>query len=324
MVLLIESKIRGNKSKEKLVSIVIINYNGKEDTLKFLKSLRKTDYPNYEIIVVDNASNDGSAAAIRKRFPKVRVVHNKKNRGYAGGLNSGIKNSKGEYIVTLVNDMIAFQKSWLTELVKVAESDEKIGMVASVWVDCDNPDMIQHRFYLKLGKTSEKILEILGGAFFGAGTIESGQSVIDSLPDVLDIRLGNGMIKRSVIKKIGMFDEKMFIYFEEVDFCYRMRKAGYRTVLATKSKLQHAGGASTKKENRYFSHYHFYKNKIRFMMKNYGFFTRTFAIAVDLPYFGLLITKYILTKRSDLARAIRDAILWNIKNWNDYVRTSIF
>jgi len=305
--------------KPKLVSIVIVNYNGKEDTLNFLQSLKKTDYPNYEIIVVDNASTDGSVEAIGEKFPKVGIVRNKRNLGYGCGVNSGIKHIKGEYIVTLNNDMVVYQKSWLSEAVKVAESDKKIGMVTIVWVRYDDPCILQHRFYLKLGTISEKILEMFGGAFFETGAIESGQKVIDYLPEVLDVRFGSGLIKRDVIERVGLFDEKMFLYFEEVDFCYRIRKAGYRTVLATKSRLQHMGGASTKKQSHYFSHYHFYRNKIRFVLKNYGLLTKTFAMTVEFPYFMLLMIKYVLSNRFDLARALRDAIVWNIRNWRDYV-----
>jgi hypothetical protein len=294
-----------------------VNYNGKDDTLNFLQSLKKTDYPNYEIIVVDNASADDSVKAIRERFPYVRIVRNRCNLGYSGGLNSGIARSRGKYIVGLVNDMIAFQKSWLTEVVKVAESDERIGMVASVWVSYDDTEMMQQREPLKLGRVSEKILELLGSEFFGIGYIARRKA--DHLPEVLDIRFGNGLIKRNAIEKVGVFDEKMFLNYEANDFCYRLRKAGYRIVLATRSKLQHEGGASTKKKSRYFLHYHFYRNKIRFVLKNYGLLTKTFAMAVEFPYFMLLLIKYVLSNRLDLARALRDAIVWNVSNWRDYV-----
>lgn len=298
------------------MSIVIVNYNGKEDTLNFLQSLKKTDYPNYEIIVVDNASSDDSVKAVRERFPYVRVVRNRRNLGYSGGLNSGIKHSRGEYIVGLVNDMIAFQKSWLSEAVKVAESDERIGLVASIWVRYDDADMMQQREPLRLGRVSEKILELLGSEFFGIGYITRRKA--NHLPEVLDIRFGNGLIKRSVLEEVGLFDEKMFLNYEANDFGYRLRKAGYRVVLATKSKLQHEGAASTKKKSRYFLHYHFYRSKIRFVLKNYGLLTKTFAVAVEFPYFMLLVVKYVLSNRFDLARALRDAIIWNVDNRRDY------
>jgi len=189
-------------------------------------------------------------------------------------------------------------------------------MVTSVWVRYDNPDMMQQREPLKLGRVSEKILEPLGSEFFGIGYIQCCKA--DHLPKVLDIRYGNDLIKRDAIENVGVFDRKMFLNYEANDFGYRLRRAGYRIVLATKSRLQHEGGASTIKKSRYFIHYHFYKNKIRFVLKNYGLLTKTFAIAVDFPYFILLMIKYALSSRFDLARAVRDAIVWNISNWRDH------
>jgi len=304
--------------KHKLVSIIIVNYNGKEDTLNFLKSLEKTDYPNYEIIVVDNASADGSAAAIRKKFPRVHVVRNKRNLGYSGGLNSGISHSRGQYIVGLVNDIIAFQPGWLTEVVRAAESDEKIGMVASIWVRRGDRERLQQRVHLMLGRVSEKMLELLGSEFFGFGMIERGEKP-GGLPDVLDIRWGNGLMKRDVLRKVGVFDGKMFMNYEANDLGYRMRKAGYRVVLATRSRLQHAGQASLKKQSHYFADYHFYRGKIRFVLKNYDLPTKAFALSIELPYFLLLMLKHALSGRSESSRAIRDAIVWNIANWRDYM-----
>lgn len=304
--------------RPKLVSIVIVNYNGKDDTLNFLRSLEKTDYPNYEIIVVDNASADDSAKAIREKFPRVRVVRSNRNLGYSGGLNLGIEHSRGEYIVGLVNDLVAFQKEWLTEVVKVAESDDRIGMVASIWVRREDRERLQQRVHLMLGRVSEKMLEMLGSEFFGFGMIERGQKP-GELPDVLDIRWGNGLMKRGVLRKVGVFDGKMFMNYEANDLGYRMRKAGYRVVLATRSRLQHAGLASIKKQSHYFADYHFYRGKIRFVLKNYDLPTKTFALAIELPYFAMLMVKHALSGRMESARAMRDAIVWNVVNWRDYM-----
>lgn len=315
---MIESNFGGrHDSKHKLVSIIIVNYNGKDDTLEFLESLKKTDYPNYEIIVVDNASTDDSVEAIRRSFPHVRIVQPGKNSGYGCGLNSGITHSRGEYVVTLVNDMIAPQASWLSEAVRIAESDEKIGMVISVWTSYNDPDILDHSVHLKLGRVSEKILEALGSEFFGFGMIENGQKV-GELPEVLEMRYGNGLVRRDAIEKVGLYDRKMFLNYESNDFCYRLRKAGYRVVLATKSRLWHKGGASANKESRYFVQYHFYRNKIRFVLKNYGMFEKIFAMSAELPYFMILMAKYILSGRPELARAMRDAMIWNAVNWRDY------
>jgi hypothetical protein len=296
--------------KRKLVSLIILNYNGKNHTLEFLKSLKKTDYPNYEIIVVDNASTDGSIAAIRKRFPHVKIVANKENIGAPAGRNSGIRVAKGEYIVTLDNDMYVNQKNWLTLLVDAAESDEKIGIVI--------PMLLYYRTnkIQSVGQIAPNLLTKITSTTFlwGAGEMDRGQ-----FSEINDIAAGNGLIKKKVIKKVGLLDEKTFIYFDETDFCYRAKRAGYRVVSQPNSKIWHKGSATIKSRS-YFAIYHNYKNKIRFILKNYDFFTKFLALTFNLIfYYNFLIIIYVLKGRFDLSKAIIDGVAWNIKNWKDYL-----
>jgi len=296
--------------KRKLVSLIILNYNGKKNTLEFLKSLKKTDYPNYEIIVVDNGSTDGSVEAIRKKFPRVKIVRNKENLGAPAGRNSGIKVAGGEYIVTLDNDMYVNQKNWLSLLVDVAESDEKIGIVI--------PMLLYYRTnkIQSVGQIAPDILTKITSTTFlwGAGEIDRGQ-----FSEIKDIAAGNGLLKKKVLKKIGLLDEKTFIYFDETDFCYRAKRAGYRIVSQPNSKIWHKGSATIKNLS-YFAIYHNYKNKIRFILKNYDFFTKFLALAFNLIfYYNFLIIIYALKGRFDLSKAIIDGAAWNIKNWKDYL-----
>src|SRR3989339_346256 len=114
-----------------LVYILILNWNGKEDTLECLSSLKKIDYPNYKTIVIDNGSTDDSVKIINKKYPKIKIIENKKNLGYAEGNNVGIRyalKNKADYVLILNNDTIV-DKKFLTELVKVGESNEKVGIV---------------------------------------------------------------------------------------------------------------------------------------------------------------------------------------------------
>jgi GT2 family glycosyltransferase len=297
------------ESRKKLVSLIILNYNGKKDTIEFLRSLKKTDYPNYEIIVVDNGSTDGSPQVIKRKFPYVKLIENKKNLGFAGGMNSGIKKSRGEYIVTLDNDRFIIQKEWLSLLVETAEYDKKIGVVIPMLLRYGTNKIqgwqVAPNFLTKI--TSVTFL-------FGAGKKDRGQ-----FSKIVDIAAGNGLFKKEVLEKVGLFDEKMFNYFEETDLCYRIKKAGYRVVLQPKSKMWHKG-SSTIKPKSYFAIYHSYKNKIRFILKNYDFLTKFFALLFNLGiYYEFLILWYALRGRSNLSKAVFDGIMWNIKNWKDYM-----
>lgn len=111
--------------------VVTLNWNRKEDTIECLKSLLELDYANYEIVVVDNGSMDGSAQAIRQSFPNITVIENKENLGYSLGMNTGIKYAleQGVKYVLIMNNDTVIDKGALTELVKVAESDPTIGFV---------------------------------------------------------------------------------------------------------------------------------------------------------------------------------------------------
>ena len=112
-----------------LVSVIIVNYNGKMLLKQCLPSLLQTDYPSYEIIVVDNGSSDGSIKFVKENFPTVKVIQLNKNYGYTGAVNSGVKYAKGELLAILNND-ITVERTWLKELVKVILEKPNAGSVA--------------------------------------------------------------------------------------------------------------------------------------------------------------------------------------------------
>lgn len=309
-------KIKG----QKLASLIILNYNGKKDTLEFLESLKKTNYPNYETIVVDNASVDGSVKSIRKNFPNVRIVQNKENLGVAGGKNSGIKVTKGDYIVFLDNDTYANDPNWLSELVKAAESDKKIGIAGIMLMDYKRPDIIQRSYVKEVNGISELMTNICGSPIpFPLHLMyKRNEKDVEQYTKIEDIKdTGYSIVKREVIKNIGEFDEKLFCYFEDTDFCYRAKKAGYRVVLAPAARLLHKGSSTAK--HGYFAIYQSYKNKLRFILKNYEPINKIVAVTFNLCYYPFLMAFYAFKGRIDLSRAIRDGIVWNIKNWRDYI-----
>ncbi len=202
-----------------LVSIIILNWNGKELTRDCLKSIeRNTDYPNYELIVVDQGSKDGSVEMIEDGFPHVKLIRNKKNAGFSAGNNQGFKLSRGKYVYVLNNDTEVL-KGWLVNIVKVMENDERIAAAGSLQI---SPD--------KLG---------------------DAESIMENKIEEVETAGGAAMIlRKKAIDKIGMFDDKHFspIYGEENDWCYRARNRGYRIVLVKNSGIIHIGEATNVKE----------------------------------------------------------------------------
>ena len=201
-----------------LVYILILNWNGKEDTLECLSSLKKIDYPNYKTIVIDNGSTDDSVKIINKKYPKIKIIENKKNLGYAEGNNVGIRyalKNKADYVLILNNDTIV-DKKFLTELVKVGESNEKVGIVGPK-VYHYGTNKIQ---YLGIKNLFWNL--VMYRKVVGRNKEDEGQ--FDSFTDVDAVAGCSTLIKSNVLKKIGVLDKELFLYWEEVDLFQRAKK----------------------------------------------------------------------------------------------------
>lgn len=231
------------------VVIIILNWNGWQDTIECLESLKELDYDNFEIIVVDNASTDESVQKLRDYLKNYThhslLITNYLNLGFAGGNNIGIKHALKEgtdYVLLLNNDTVV-DKNFLKELVRVGESDKKIGILGPAIYFFDEPDKIW----------------FLGGRFSwlktrwlkGRGHLGYDIEIPDSFrqkPQKVDFITGCAcLVKQEVIKKIGCLAEEYFLYYEDVDWSLRARKAGYQCMVAPKSKIWHKISASARK-----------------------------------------------------------------------------
>lgn len=274
--------------KKPSISILILNWNGKEDTLECLGSLNNIDYLNYKTIVIDNGSKDDSVKAIKKKYPQVKIIENKKNLGYAEGNNVGIRyalKNKAEYILILNNDTIV-DKNFLTEMVKVAESDDKIGIVG-----------------LKVYNYGTNKIQSLGiknafwAIFFhkrGIGRNQEDEKQFEEDFGVEGVPGCGYLVKSKAIKKSGLFNKNFFVYYEEIDLFFRIRKKGYKLMVSSKSKIWHKEGATSKKVSG-FVKYHQTRNSMIFIKRHFRFFKiflfvmRYIFLQVPLMFFVLLI-----------------------------------
>ncbi|MEM2292096.1 MAG: glycosyltransferase family 2 protein [Nitrososphaerota archaeon] len=220
-----------------LVSVVILNYNGLKhlgDRLKdCLDSVLNSNYPNLDIIFVDNGSTDGSADFVAKNYPKIKVIRNRCNLGFSEGFNTGIRASKGKYIALLSNDM-AVDQNWLNPVIEIMESDKKVGLAGFkrlVWGTQDLIDGIGGDLYL-CGRV--KVV--------GRNEVDKGQ--YDMIIENLDYIGGAMVLRREALVKSGLFDPIFFIFFEDIDLCYRIRKNGYKVVYIPNSIIYHIGQAT--------------------------------------------------------------------------------
>jgi O-antigen biosynthesis protein len=241
-----------------LASIIIPAWNGKDYIEACLNSLLAQDYSNFEVIVVDNASKDGSANLVAEKFPTVRLIRNGRNLGFAGGVNVGLRAAQGEVLILFNQDAMA-KPGWLQALVSGLLVAPNIG-VAGCKILKVNSFTLQHAG----GYLSRP--QALPG-HFGIGQIDSGQ--YDQLLDVDFITGAAIAIRREVVEKIGYFDESFFFYFEDVDYCYRARAAGFRVVYVPTAVLHHHDKASLGAETlSYYSRFH--TSRLQFALKHWG------------------------------------------------------
>ncbi len=216
-----------------LVMIVILNTNRRDDTLECLHALAASSYANQQVIVLDNASTDGSVAAIRAAFPAVRIINLTQNSGYAGNNNVGIAAAltAGAAWVLILNEDTLLASDCIEHMVATGEAEATIGIVGPLVLHHDEPETIQSA----------------GGRMNNAWQAwHHGQNQPSSTAPVApqSVEWISGcaiMVRREVITQIGMFDERFFYYWEETEWCLRARRAGWRIILEPAAWLWHKG-----------------------------------------------------------------------------------
>jgi GT2 family glycosyltransferase/ubiquinone/menaquinone biosynthesis C-methylase UbiE len=244
------------------VSIIILNWNGLKDTIECLESLKKITYPNYEVIVVDNSSEGNDVEVLGQRFGDyIHIIVNDKNYGFAEGNNTGMRyvlnNSNPDYFLLLNNDTIV-DPEFLTELVKVAESKPSSGVIGPKTYLYDDPN----RFWLVWFE-----VDMHKGRPFHVGSREIDRGQYENTKNVDYVAGSCLLIKLSVVRNVGLFDKSYFCYWDEADYCLRVRKGGYKIVYVPKAKIWHKVSRSAKRIGG-FSEYYNTRNRFLFMKKH--------------------------------------------------------
>jgi GT2 family glycosyltransferase len=241
-----------------LVSIVILNYNKTMLTRELLISLRRITYPEVEIILVDNASNDRSFLQLGDEFPEINIICSKENRGYAGGNNLGIKAASGSLILLLNND-VEVARGFLEPMVNIFLSNSKAGMVSPKIVYYERGEAIQYA-------GSDGINPWTGrGRKNGYREIDNGQyNYVKSTALVHGACL---LVSSKLIEEVGMLDESYFIYYEEHDWAERAKHKGYELFYAGTAKIYHKESMTMVKDSPFHSYY-MSRNRLLFLRRN--------------------------------------------------------
>lgn len=240
-----------------MISVVIPNWNGKKFLMTCLDSLANQSYRDFEIILVDNGSEDGSVQFCQSNYPEVKIIQFAKNLGFSVAVNAGIKESKGEFIALLNNDT-EVDKKWLEELGNAAKNNPDVGFFASKMLRFDD----------------RKIIDSCGdqaswkGKFTNYGRLKKDGEKYSQEKYVFGACAGAAMYRAELFDKIGLFDEDFFAYLEDIDISFRAQFAGYRCFLAPEAIVYHIGSATAGRRSA-FNFKMVIKNRWHVIYKNF-------------------------------------------------------
>lgn len=288
-----------------LISIVILNFNQLGVTCEFLDSTSKLTYPNYEIIMVDNASKENPTEHIKTKYPNVNLIVSNKNLGFTGGNNLGIKAAKGDYYF-IVNNDTEVTADLLERVVETFEIDNSIGVVSPKIKYFSNPDTIQYAGFSEVNPFTGR------GKTYGGKKIDNGDF---DTPGYTAYAHGAAMmVKREVVEKVGMLPDNFFIYYEELDWSAHIRRAGYKIYYQPKGLIFHKESITMGKESAMKAYYHT-RNRILFMRRN----TKPYQFPVFILFLSFVIIprsiiKYLFNGQFTHLKMFFKGVTWNLYN----------
>lgn len=278
------------------VSVIVLNYNGKKYLKNCFESLRKQAYPNYEVIMVDNASTDGSVSYVRESFSWVKIIENPTNLGYTKANNEAEKRASGEYLLFLNMDTWV-KPDLLNVLVSTAISNPKIGVCACTQLSYEGKQRLSaglttdlFAYPIKSNK-QEQILYSDGASLF---------------------------VKRLVFRQIGGFDPAYFMYGEDVDLCWRVLLSGYDVVATLSAIVGHKSGGTLIRSGKIYQanrlrRYLAERNSLRTILKNYSAHTLIYILPLRVVITFLQIVFFLLIRQHTFASVEIRAVVWNLR-----------
>ncbi len=292
-----------------LVSVIIVNWNGKELLEDCLKSVYKTTYKNKEVIVVDNASKDDSVEYVKKNYPSARIVINKENLGFAEGNDVGFLQAKGDAILFLSNDTLV-EKNVIDILIKTLYSSSTIGAVM--------PKILQYPQKEKIDSVGSFFLN--SGFLYHYGHDQKDQKQFNKKQEIFSMKGACMLFKKEVIKKVGklgIFDKDYFAYFEETDLCHRVWLSGYKVLCEPSTAIYHKGGRTSKRINYAWIQYNSFKNRIATYIKNFEVQNILTVLPLHLIFCEVTSFGYLAKFKFNESWGIQKAIFWNIIHLNE-------
>ncbi len=260
-------------------SVIIPNFNGKMFLQPCLESLVNRGKIDKEVIVVDNGSEDDSVEFVKSHFPEVRVIALDQNRGFAGAVNQGIQQARGNFVAVLNNDTIV-APDWLEVMCNFLKENPEVGFVASKILSCDESDVLD-----SVGHGITR-----SGYTFNIGNGVKNANQYNNPEEVFGAPAAAAVYRKSMLQDIGGFDEDFFMYLEDVDLSFRARLWGYKAMMVPGAVVRHVGAGTSghqySKKNVYYqarnSIYVLFKNMPKKILKAHYFRIFCFLIYLQL------------------------------------------
>ncbi len=284
-----------SKTHTQKITVVIPHYNGLQILDDCLNALFKNTFQDFDTLVIDNGSTDGSQQMVKEKYPRVTVIQNEKNLGYAGGCNQGIRLAKTEYVLLLNNDTV-MPENFLQEMLNALENDPAAAMVQPKILS------IQDRRFFDYSGAAGGELDVFGYPFARGrifDTVEQDEGQYDRMEAQVFWTSGCALLlRKSVTDEIGLLDEDFFAHQEEIDLNWRAQLAGYKNLVTTRTHILHYTGFTLGHDNQW-KMYLNHRNNLIMMLKNYGW--------------SSLLILFPLRLALELVTVVVDPFLWGGK-----------
>jgi len=289
------------------VSIITVNYNQRQVTDDLLNSIIKYNtYYETEIIVVDNGSDINSKPYWKVKYPNFIFIRSEKNLGFAGGNNLGIQSATGDFLFLVNNDTI-FTPNLIDILVQTLLMNSQVGIISPKLLYFDQPHVLQYVGYTEMNYYTAR------NSCIGQYEIDNGQ--YDSVIGKTAFAHGAAMmVRRSVINKVGLMADNFFLYYEELDWCERAKKAGFEIWINTNVSIYHKESISVGEKSA-LKEYFMNRNRILFIRRNAPLFPKTlFFFYFILFVIPRNILSYFKDNNFNYSKQLFRAIYWNFTN----------
>ena len=245
------------------VAVVILNWNGREFLKKFLPGVLKHSGRDAEVIVADNASTDSSIEFLQEHFPGVRIIQNRTNGGFARGYNEALSQVDADYFV-LLNSDIEVTENWIRPVIELMETDPMIAACQPKLRSYHTPEKFEY------AGAAGGYIDKFGYPFCRGRIFLETEEDLGQYDDVKEVFWATGacmFVRSELYRQFGGLDEDFFAHMEEIDFCWRLKNAGYKIMYCPGSVVYHVGGGTLPKKSSHKTYLNF-RNNLALLYKN--------------------------------------------------------